>query len=153
MTAQQIIIGKYGLPGAEYENKFMEVWQVAAQFDWFNKVINSATGKGTEKIYLNRDFKNKLIEAFKMLECNGAYKEIKTFDGCYQIRKVRGAISTSSLHSWGMAIDLNAAKEKLGQEKTFWSNKFINTMLDAGLFWGGSWKSRKDSMHFALYNG
>lgn len=152
MTAQESIIAKYGLPGPQYESKYMTLWKVAEQFEWFNKVINTATGKGTEKIYINTDFRDKLIEAFASLQCNGAYKEIKTFDGCYQLRQVRGKASTS-LHSWGIAIDLNAAKEKMYQDKTNWSNKFINTMLDAGIFWGGSWKSRKDSMHFALYNG
>lgn len=95
------------------------------------------------KIFINKDFKNKLYNAFKEdLETNNLQSEIKTFDGCFQQRTVRGS-DMISLHSWAMAIDINASTEKLGQVKSTLSPKFIEIMLKNGLFWGGNYKVEK----------
>lgn len=142
MSAAQFLINKYGAPGADYEAKYCVLWQVKEDFPWFP----------AKRIFINVDFKNKLFNAFTELEKAGLHKEIKTYDGCLAIRTVRGRSSTS-LHAWGAAIDLNASAEKLGQAKTNFSGRFIAIMKAAGLFWGGDWIHRKDPMHFALYNG
>ena len=142
MSAQKEIISKYGLPDNVYQAKYCELWKVQKDFAWF-----PAT-----KIFINKDFKNKLYNAFKELETNNLQSEIKTFDGCFQQRTVRGS-DMISLHSWAMAIDINASTEKLGQVKSTLSPKFIEIMLKNGLFWGGNYKGRKDPMHFSLYNG
>ena len=80
--------------------------------------------------------------------------EVKTYDGCYNNRSVRGLNSTS-LHAWAAAIDLNASIEALGQQNTNWTPDFIHIMKDAGIFWGGDFHnaSRHDGMHFALLDG
>lgn len=142
MNAQKEIISKYGLPDNVYQAKHCELWQVQKDFAWFP----------TTKIFINKDFKKKLYNAFKELETNNLQSEIKTFDGCFQQRTVRGS-DMISLHSWAMAIDINASTEKLGQVKSTLSPKFIEIMLKNGLFWGGNYKGRKDPMHFSLYNG
>ena len=142
MSAQAaIIIPKYGNPDKVYQSKYCIIWEVKKDFAWFP----------ADKIYINKEFEAKLFIAFKNLEAKGLHTEINTFDGCFVQRPVRG-MSVPSLHSWAMAIDLNAATEKLSQEKTNWTDEFVNTMESAGLYWGGTWH-RKDSMHFALYNG
>ena len=142
MSAQKEIISKYGLPDNVYQAKYCQLWKVQKDFAWF-----PAT-----KIFINKDLKNKLYNAFKELETNNLQSEIKTFDGCFQQRTVRGS-DMISLHSWAMAIDINASTEKLGQVKSTLSPKFIEIMLKNGLFWGGNYKGRKDPMHFSLYNG
>lgn len=143
MSAQvMIIIPKYGLPDEAYQLKYCTVWDVQKDFPWFP----------ASRIMINKEFKDKLFNAFTNLEKANLQGEIKTFDGCFAQRPVRGK-SVQSLHCWAMAIDINAATEKLAQEKTNFSAQFITIMLAAGLFWGGNWTSRKDSMHFALYNG
>jgi hypothetical protein len=55
-----------------------------------------------------------------------------------------------SLHSWGIAIDVNAAWNGLGKEPTL-TPEFVKCFTDAGFDWGGTWK-RKDGMHFQLSN-
>lgn len=142
MTTTSMILAKYGEPGVIYQSKFCEVWKIADDFSWFP----------ASKIFINSDFKKKLFSAFFNLEKTGCSKEIKTFDGCYNDRTVRGRNSTS-LHAWAMAIDLNASLEKLGQVNTGWSGQFVAIMKAAGIYWGGDWISRKDPMHFALFNG
>lgn len=138
----EIIIKKYGLPGAEYQARYCVLWKIADDFPWFP----------AKKIFINKEFKDKLFSAFTNLKKAGIEKEIKTFDGCYNDRSVRGRKSTS-LHAWAMAIDLNASLNKLGQKNTGWSGQFVAIMKAAGIYWGGDWLGRKDPMHFALFNG
>lgn len=149
MTAQNIIISKYGVPSEDYKSKYCEMWEISKDFPWTKDVL--VYGKPWNKIFINKDFKRKLSVAFTNLEKAGLHKEIKTFDGCYVLRQVRGK-NAISLHSWAMAIDFNSETEKLGQEYTNWSGQFIGIMKAAGIYWGGDWR-RKDPMHFALYNG
>ncbi len=142
MGAQIAIIKKFGQPGLDYQIKYCDLWEVQKDFAWFP----------AKKILINKEFKAKLFVALTNIERAGLQHEIKTFDGCYNERSVRGMDSTS-LHAWAMAIDINAATEKLAQQSTNFSGQFIAIMKAAGLFWGGDFKSRLDSMHFALYNG
>lgn len=141
MTAQEEIIAKYGQPDKAYFDKYCMMWQVQNDFNWFP----------AKRIYINSDFKVKLWSAFYELEQAGLHTQIHTFDGCYVERKVRGSTKIS-LHSWAMAIDVNAYQEKLGQLETKFSHEFIAIMVKY-VFWGGLYKGRKDNMHFSLYNG
>lgn len=157
MSTQATIISKYGNYGKEYRDKFCEVWDIIDDFPWTEFIKVTTTDIPWKKVYINSDFKVKLFEAFKNLEAQGLQSEIKTYDGCFVERKVRGR-NKASLHSWAMAIDFNAQTEKLNQKinNRFHSNftpKFIKCFTDTGIFWGGHWNSRFDPMHFALYNG
>lgn len=136
---RQMILSKYGEPGHEYELKYMSTWEFGDKYPWFP----------VKHIYCNKEFGVQLDRAFHDLQVVGVHTEIKTFDGCYNIRNTRGT-ALISLHSWGMAIDLNASMEKLGQINTHWSDKFIEIMREH-VYWGGDYKGRKDPMHFSLY--
>lgn len=151
MVSQSILL-KYGPPDATYLHKYCTIWNVAEDFPWVQNIKHGSTDNTLKRIYINRELMEKLKIAFANLEKAGLHTEIQTFDGCYSNRNVRGR-NTKSLHAWAMAVDLNAKKEKLGGTTTYWSGQFIAIMKAAGLYWGGDWKSRKDSMHFALYNG
>lgn len=152
MTAQQIIIEKYGQPDKDYLAKYCFDWQVKKDFPWF---------PATE-IFINKDFKIKLATAFINLEKANCHTEIKNYDGCFNERTVRGR-NSQSLHSWAMAMDMNAslnpmvvkpldqitAADRLGN----WSSEFITIMKAAGIACGGYFIHRPDPMHFALYDG
>lgn len=142
MGAQALLLDKYGQPDAAYQSKWCIMWKIKEDFPWFP----------AEKIFINSDFKDKLDKAFTALEMTGHHKEIKTFDGCYNERSVRGK-SALSLHAWAAAIDMNASVEKLGQTQTHFSEDFLNIMRAAAIYWGGDFINRKDPMHFALLNG
>jgi hypothetical protein len=100
-----------------------------------------------KRIYCNRLMVEPLKKAFKNLIDTGAVKELKTWDGCFNIRKKRG-LSTMSLHSWGLAIDVNAFENGLYQTPKL-SPTFAKCFTDAGFDWGGTWL-RQDGMHFQL---
>lgn len=137
MVTSAQALKKYGAPEKEGG---MVVWDVPNELE---------IGFIPKKIYCNRDMVKPLERAFRNLIERGYVDELKTWDGCFNIRKKRGLVSLS-LHSWGLAIDVNAAWNGLGKEPTL-SAGFVKCFTDAGFHWGGTWK-RKDGMHFQLAN-
>lgn len=130
---------KWGDPNTlEDEGKYMTMWDVPSELE---------IGVIPKRIYCNKAMIQPLTQAFKNLIQRGFVNELKTWDGCFNIRKKRG-LASQSLHSWGVAIDVNAAWNGLGKEPTL-SSGFVKCFTDAGFHWGGTWK-RKDGMHFQL---
>lgn len=134
VTAQQAL-KKYGAPELEAH---MTLWDVPTALE---------VGVIPKRLYCNKDMVAPLSAAFKNLIDRGFVKELKTFDGCFNIRNKRG-LNSPSLHSWGIAIDVNAAWNALGATPTL-SAGFVKCFTDAGFDWGGTW-TRKDGMHFQL---
>lgn len=100
------------------------------------------------RIYCNKDMHTPLLTALELLRAENLHNEIVTYDGCFNIRRMRGA-SSMSLHSWAVAIDLNAFENQMYTAGKF-SNKFVMCWKLAGFDWGGDWTKRKDPMHFQL---
>ena len=109
-------------------------------------IINTATGKQLEHIYCNKDFVEPFVNWCGEMERRGVLQEIKTFDGCFYIRPVRGLPGRQSVHSYGMAIDFNAKENPLGGPVAF-SDEFIQCARDVGFICGADFQ-RKDGMHF-----
>ena len=99
------------------------------------------------KLYILKEFKSQLFDAFTALRGHGLLGEIKTFDGCYNLRYVRGSVNTWSLHSWAAAIDMNASNNPLNG-KVSWSSDFLHIMREY-VDCGADFK-RVDGMHFEL---
>ena len=99
------------------------------------------------RIYLNSRMVRPLTDALVNIRDRGFQGEVKTWDGCFNVRKKRGAQSPS-LHSWGLAIDINAAWNGFGKTPTM-SPGLVKCFTDAGFDWGGTW-SKPDGMHFQL---
>lgn len=128
---------KYGQPAAD--SACMVLWDVPTELE---------IGVIPKRIYCNKDMVKPLTKAFKALIKTGKVDELKTWDGCFNIRKIRGG-NLPSLHSWGLAIDVNAFENGLGQQSKL-SPEFVKCFTDAGFDWGGNFKSRLDPMHFQL---
>lgn len=139
MVTSQQCLTKYGDPTQnEFQYKHMIMWDVPA---------NLEIGLIPKRIFCNKDMVEPLSKAFKNLIDTGAVKELKTWDGCFNIRTKRG-LSSLSLHSWGIAIDVNAFENGLNMTPKL-SPQFVKCFTDAGFDWGGIW-TRKDGMHFQL---
>lgn len=136
MTSAQAL-KKYGEPSAN--NKNMVLWDVPTELE---------IGVIPKRIYCNKDMLPLLRDAFRELIRTGAVKELKTWDGCFNIRKKRG-LSSMSLHSWGLAIDVNAFENGLGTKGKL-SKTFVKCFTDNGFEWGGNWTGRTDPMHFQI---
>jgi len=135
MVTSKDCLKKYGDPSKEH-NMFM--WDVPTELE---------IGHIPKRIYCNKDLSGPLSHAFRNLIDRGIVGQLKTWDGCFNIRKKRGG-ATSSLHSWGIAIDVNAAWNGFGKTPTM-SPEMVKCFTDAGFDWGGTWK-KPDGMHFQL---
>lgn len=135
MVTSAQALKKYGDPTLQ---KAMTLWDVPTHLE---------IGVIPKRIYCNRDLVKPLEQALSNLINRNVVNELKTWDGCFNIRKKRG-LSSMSLHSWGIAIDVNAAWNGLGKTPTL-SREFVKCFTDAGFDWGGVWR-RPDGMHFQL---
>jgi len=124
--------------GAAYKESSMVLWDVPTELE---------IGVIPKRIYCNKDMLIPLTLAFKALIATDYVKELKTWDGCFNIRQKKGGV-TQSLHSWGVAIDVNAAWNGYGKKPTL-SQGFVKCFTDNGFDWGGVW-SKPDGMHFQL---
>lgn len=136
MVTSSQALKKYGEPSASNPN--MILWDVPTHLE---------IGVIPKRIYCNKDLVKPLEAAFKALIDTGRVTELKTWDGCFNIRKKRG-LSSMSLHSWGIAIDVNAFENGLGKQPKL-SPEFVKCFTDNGFIWGGTWR-RLDGMHFEL---
>lgn len=136
MVTSAQALKKYGDPTKESS---MTLWDVPKELE---------IGVLPKRLYCNKDMILPLTKAFKNLISTGCVKELKTWDGCFNIRKKRG-LASMSLHSWGIAIDVNAAWNGLNKEPQL-SKEFVNCFTLAGFDWGGTWTGRVDGMHFQL---
>lgn len=99
------------------------------------------------KIYCNHALAVPLRKAFQNIIDRKLTGLVKSWNGCFNIRKKVGALSPS-LHSWGMAVDLNYAGNEYGEEPEM-PPELVECFTDAGFDWGGNWKV-PDGMHFQL---
>jgi hypothetical protein len=109
-------------------------------------LVNALSRQPVERIFCNTDMHGPLLQAFDNILTAGCEAELKTYDGCYNVRMARGSQSVFSLHSYAIAIDLNARDNPLGGRSS-WSDVFVRCFTDAGFIWGGDF-TRKDPMHF-----
>ena len=105
------------------------------------------TGPIPEEIYCNRDLLPHLLAAINNMVFRKKVRELKTWDGCFCIRPSL-ASSSISLHSWGLAVDVNSDLSGFGNKPEF-SHEFIKCWTDAGFDWGGYWINPINS-HFQL---
>lgn len=99
------------------------------------------------RIYGHELMEIPLREAFQNVSDRNLADQFVTYDGCTNVRKTTGG-GGWSVHSWGLAIDLNAQWNQYGQEPNM-SPEFVACFEDAGFEWGGTWHTR-DGMHFQL---
>ncbi len=100
-----------------------------------------------QKIYCNVDLQVPLQKALNNVVERNLMHEILEWNGCFNIRKKKGN-SSPSLHSWGLAIDINAATNAYRKTPAM-SKELVKCFTDAGFIWGGEWRI-PDGMHFQL---
>jgi hypothetical protein len=136
------LLGHPMLRQAAFEHVWMVLWQVPT--DIVEKI--PALPK---KIFLNRIMAKPLEATLRALIAEGFHTEITSYDGCFNVRYIRGTEKTTrslSRHSWGLAIDFNAATNPLGGPVLF-SEKFLRVWRSNGWTCGADFR-RLDGMHF-----
>lgn len=136
MVTSAACLTKFGDP--HKYTKHLIVWDVPTELE---------IGFIPKKVYCNKLLVKPLEQAFRNIINAGFAHIIKSWDGCWNIRLKRGG-RTWSLHSWAIAIDLNAAENCFGCKPKL-STEFVKCFTDAGFEWGGTW-TKPDGMHFQL---
>lgn len=98
-------------------------------------------------IYCNFVMHGPLKRAFDLIVSRGLAGELKTYDGSFNIRRSRGG-GIMSMHSWAIALDINAGTNPFGQEGDM-SPEMVKCFAESGFEWGGLW-STPDEMHFQI---
>lgn len=156
MNTQAQLVAKFGNPMTGNRRKFENDWMVMVDMQAYDLVIPALP----TKMYMNKlvvePFKNVLNELIK----SELYKEIKTYDGCFNVRFQRGSTTKLSRHSFGLAFDFNAAwnplvkvttppgRDELYRRHVQWSKPFLQVWRDNGFACGADWQSALDGMHF-----
>lgn len=152
MITSAQLIKKYGDPRintAQWEAKNMTLYDVPLPIEQRNPVMPN-------RIYCHRDFAATLNAWFTAMAQSSLIHEIKTWDGCFNIRQKRGS-SSLSIHAFGMAVDFNAAHNPLGLTReqciakglTPFSPMFID-LARKFVNCGADWVKRPDLMHYEV---
>ena len=135
MLTDKDCMKKYGDPVSETN---LILWDVPAELE---------IGVIPKRLYCNKDIIQPLTKVFRLLIRTGFVDEIKTWNGCFNLRnKTKG--KSPSLHSWAVAIDINAAWNGYGKVPKL-SQDLVKCFDTCGFDWGGLWKI-PDGMHFQI---
>ena len=139
MIKQDDCLKLFGEPHSNKVKNFLHVWRVPEKYLQEIKCMPS-------KIYCHKKLPEYLMYGLDLVLLRGIKEQIKSWDGCYNVRTTRGGMSWS-IHSWGLAIDINA-KENPFRKKPVMSLELV-ACFDTWFDWGGTWLT-PDGMHFQL---
>ncbi len=104
------------------------------------------TDAQVKHIACNLDIHRPLGLALGLIIHRGLEKQLFTFDGGWNIRSVRNG-NQMSAHAWGLAIDINADSNRLGEQPSM-SQELVSCFTEVGFDWGGRFH-RMDGMHMS----
>lgn len=88
-------------------------------------------------------------------EAAGLLSRIRTYEGAFEARFVRGSTTTLSPHAFGSAFDINAEWNWIGERPALVGQKgaireLVPLANEWGFYWGGHFGTRFDGMHFEI---
>jgi hypothetical protein len=84
---------------------------------------------------------------FSEISRRGLGAGIKSYDGCYNPRFMRGSKSRWSTHAWAIALDINAGENMPGMKNKI-DSRIIGIFEQAGFY-----QLKNDPMHFQYCTG
>ena len=128
---------------------------IKVESGWRKKNIVGITVPQTKrKLWFHVKVANQFKAAFEEISHLGLSHYIKTFNGSYVPRFIRGSRSKLSNHSYGTAIDINAKWNRLGEipaaHKPGTVRELVPVFLKHGIYWGGYFR-HPDGMHFEVF--
>ena len=149
MLSREACVERYGpidLASLHWPNAPMWIKMVSIEPNVFTNWHVVGTNSPVTHIAANIDMHKPLADALNLIVNKGLQSQLFTFDGCYNIRPVRGG-NQMSAHSWGLAIDINAQSNRLGMQPSM-SQELVQCFEQMGFDWGGKFH-RMDGMHFS----
>lgn len=106
---------------------------------------------GGQSLYVRREVAPLFQGFLDDLVAAGYRLDEQDDDWGYINRDIRGRPGVKSNHSWGLAVDINAAKNPMGDRLVTDLPANVSAMARKwGLTWGGDYRGRKDAMHFEV---
>ena len=135
----------------EFAQSFLRTMDFSEFRPNFDHVVDYEGNSWSYRIYGNYILEAPLRKAVSLIVERGLAHDLKSWDGCFNIRPMKGSQQTS-MHAWGVADDFNATTNPFGLVLiTDFSPEFIRCFADAGFEWGGLWGHPNfDAMHFQL---
>ena len=116
---------------------------------WVSDNIVSATVPILGRVTCHRLMVPQLRGALQDVVDAGLAGSLHTYDGCYVPRFIeRDPSHAISLHTWGIAIDMDASTNYRGIKGTM-DPRVVEIFKRWGFRWGGDW-SYSDPMHFEI---
>lgn len=116
---------------------------------WVRANIVSVTVPVIGRVTCHRLMIPQLRRALAEVQAAGLGHLLRTYDGCYVPRFIeRDPSHAISLHTWGIAVDFDAATNGRGGRGTM-DPRIVAIFKKWGFRWGGDW-SYTDPMHFEL---
>jgi hypothetical protein len=165
--------GVMNLSYAERESVFGKFdWQVSPDDpkeieilgDWESKnIVKVEFAEFNRKVRFHRLIAAQFSAFLEHLRSEKLIGAIKTWDGSFSPRFVRGSKKNLSNHSWATAFDVNYEWNELGEVPTLQGEKgsvreLVLIAVEHGLYWGGwgfgndeAYTGRLDGMHFEFF--
>ncbi len=122
---------------------------IAPDADWVRNNIVTTTMPIFGRVTCHRLMVPQLRGALQDVVDAGLAGSLHTYDGCYVPRFIeRNPMHAISLHTWGIAIDMDAATNYRGIKGTM-DPAVVQIFKKWGFRWGGDW-SYSDPMHFEI---
>ena len=116
---------------------------------WVRNNIVTTTVPVLGTVTCHRLMVRQLRGALQAVKDAGLAGTIHSYDGCYVPRFIeRNPTHAISLHTWGIAIDIDAATNGRGTKGTM-NPRVVQIFKQWGFRWGGDW-SYTDPMHFEI---
>jgi hypothetical protein len=117
--------------------------------EWVRKNIVTTNVPIMGRVTCHRLMIPQLRGALQEVQDVGLGHLLTTYDGCYVPRFIaRNPDNSISLHTWGIAIDMDAATNYRGIRGTM-DDRIVAIFKKWGFRWGGDW-TYTDPMHFEL---
>ena len=116
--------------------------------------LAEATGGEFRRMRWNNRTRKQLEDLWKAGKVAGLLPSIKTYDGAFVPRLIRGSTRSLSNHAYGTAFDINYEWNQLGENPARSGTKgsvweLVPLAHEHGFFWGGFF-ARGDGMHFEV---
>ena len=116
---------------------------------WVREHIRTEEVPVLGRVTCHKIMLDQLRGALEEVEARGLAGTLHTYDGCYVPRFIeRNPERSISLHTWGIAVDLDAATNGRGVAGTM-DPQVVEILKRWGFRWGGDWQYT-DPMHFEL---
>jgi D-alanyl-D-alanine carboxypeptidase/Putative peptidoglycan binding domain len=116
--------------------------------------LAEATNGQYKRMRCNKRASKQLQDLWKAWGAAGLLQQVKTYDGSFVPRLIRGSTRSLSNHAYGTAFDINYEWNQLGRTpaapgKTGSVWELVSIAHQHGFFWGGFF-ARGDGMHFEV---